>query len=129
MAYFPTSILLLIFANSCILTTMSSQCFKEHSFPFQELDIAMNDKKNKHDILVYTKDHCPYCDRAKELLQKKGASFREINLTEHPELIPEMIERSQRKTVPQIFINHQSIGGCDDLYELESSGKLDLLLA
>ena len=82
-------------------------------------------------ITIYTKNYCPYCNKAKSLLTRKGQrNFTEINITHDENLQKEMIEKSGgRKTVPQIFINGQSVGGCDDLYALESAGKLDALLA
>lgn len=84
---------------------------------------------SKASITIYTKVYCPYCVRAKALLTQKGVSFTEFRIDEQPELRPEMIEKAQgRTTVPQIFINGQHIGGCDDLYALEAQGKLDPLL-
>ncbi|RUR09280.1 glutaredoxin 3 [Legionella sp. km772] len=80
-------------------------------------------------IIIYSKDYCPYCTRAKELLLKKNQRYTEFNIGKHPELRTEMISKSRgRTTVPQIFINGQHIGGCDDLYALEDQGKLDELL-
>jgi glutaredoxin 3 len=80
-------------------------------------------------IVIYTKNICPYCERAKTLLNSKKAIFDEINI-EHNELLRDkMIAMAGgRKTVPQIFIGKAHIGGCDDLYELESRGELDKLL-
>lgn len=81
------------------------------------------------EIEIYTTKICPYCVRAKSLLQKKGQSFREIDVTTDEELRNKMIERAGgRRTVPQIFINGKHIGGSDDLYTLDSQGKLDSLL-
>lgn len=79
-------------------------------------------------IIVYTKKHCPYCDRAKHLLQNKGANFDEISVDLDEKKREQMIEKSGRRTVPQIFINDQSIGGFDELWALEQQGKLDPLL-
>jgi glutaredoxin 3 len=80
-------------------------------------------------VLIYTKTTCPFCVRAKALLAKKGAAFQEIEITDNPALRSEMIEKAKgRTTVPQIFINGQHIGGCDDLHALEDQGKLDALL-
>jgi glutaredoxin 3 len=80
-------------------------------------------------VLIYTKTTCPFCVRAKALLTKKGAAFQEIEITDNPALRSEMIEKAKgRTTVPQIFINGQHIGGCDDLHALEDQGKLDALL-
>ncbi len=81
-------------------------------------------------IIVYTKDYCPYCARAKDLLTRKGQKFNEIDITHDEALQQEMITKSGgRRTVPQIFINNTHVGGCDDLHALEKEGKLDTLLA
>jgi glutaredoxin 3 len=80
-------------------------------------------------IDIYTAMFCGYCARAKALLQKKGAAFREIDVSDSPKLRQEMVERAGgRRTVPQIFIGGAHIGGCDDLYALEAKGELDALL-
>lgn len=83
------------------------------------------------DIVLYTTPVCPYCVRAKDLLKRKGhGNYREIDITQDPGAMKEMLARSGgRKTVPQIFINGQHIGGCDDLYALDAAGKLDNLLS
>jgi glutaredoxin 3 len=80
-------------------------------------------------IEMYATSWCPYCERAQQLLRRKGAAFEEISIETHPERRAEMIERSGRRTVPQIFIDGRHIGGCDDLYALEQAGGLDPLLA
>ncbi|WP_127959190.1 glutaredoxin 3 [Serratia microhaemolytica] len=79
-------------------------------------------------IEIYTKATCPYCHRAKALLTSKGATFDEIAIDGDEEKRQRMIARSGRSTVPQIFINDQHIGGCDDLHELDAQGGLDRLL-
>ncbi len=79
-------------------------------------------------IEIYTKGYCPYCVRAKHLLDAKAISYSEYHLEQNALLVEEMIGRSGRKTVPQIFINNKHIGGCDDLYSLEQQGLLDPLL-
>ena len=80
-------------------------------------------------IIIYTTTTCPYCVRAKALLDRKGATYQEINV-EDPSIREEMIQKAGgRKTVPQIFIGDFHVGGCDDLYELEKQGKLDQRLA
>ena len=82
------------------------------------------------EIEIYTANYCPYCTRAKELLKRKGAKFKEIDVTDDTRLRVEAMKRSGgRKTVPQIFINNQSIGGCDDLHDMDAKGELDKLLA
>ena len=79
------------------------------------------------EITIYTKDICPYCVRAKALLQRKGKNFREIKISDDATR-SEMIKKSGgRMTVPQIFIGDFHVGGCDDLYALEAAGKLDEL--
>lgn len=79
-------------------------------------------------IDIYTKQTCPFCHRAKALLEKKGAAFNEIPIDGDAEKRAGMIERSGRTTVPQVFINGTHIGGCDDLYALEAEQGLDPLL-
>ena len=81
------------------------------------------------DIIIYTKDYCPYCVKAKKLLEIKKQQFKEIDLTKEPEAAAKMVELAGgRKTVPQIFINGKHVGGCDDLYALNDKGELDTLL-
>lgn len=80
---------------------------------------------------MYTKNYCPYCVKAKALLKIKGVDtlVEEINIEKDSTKIKEMLTRSGgRKTVPQIFINNTHVGGCDDLYALEESGKLTEML-
>ncbi|MCF6179342.1 MAG: glutaredoxin 3 [Geopsychrobacter sp.] len=77
---------------------------------------------------IYTKDYCPYCQRAKELLSIKGIRFIEHDVTRDSELESLMRKRTGRHTVPQIFIADQHIGGCDELFALDEQGKLDPLL-
>jgi glutaredoxin 3 len=79
-------------------------------------------------VTVYTSDWCPYCRRAKDLLARKNVSFSEINVEDDLKFREEMIARSNRRTVPQIFIGDKHVGGCDDLFELDRSGELDRLL-
>lgn len=81
-------------------------------------------------IEIYVTKICPYCVRAKALLQKKGASWTEIDVSDDADLRAAMVERAGgRRTVPQIFIDGQHVGGCDDLYALDARGGLDPLLA
>ena len=80
------------------------------------------------EIIIYSTEVCPYCVRAKALLQRKGAAFVEIKITDDATR-EEMIKKSGGlRTVPQIFIGGRHVGGCDDLYALNASGKLDELL-
>ena len=82
------------------------------------------------DIEIYTQPWCPFCERAVYVLTKKGAEFREINA---PNGSPERLEARDRSggrtSVPQIFIDGQHVGGCDDLLALDRAGKLDPLLS
>lgn len=81
-------------------------------------------------VEIYSTTVCPFCVRAKMLLDKKKAAYEEINLTTDPGRREEMLSRSNgMRTVPQIFINGKHIGGCDDLYELDMDDGLDPLLA
>jgi thioredoxin reductase (NADPH) len=77
---------------------------------------------------MYTKNVCPYCDRAKALLQSKGVQWEEINIESVDGALDEMIERSRQRTVPQIWIDDVHVGGSDDLFALDAEGKLDPLL-
>lgn len=80
-------------------------------------------------IDIYTTTYCPYCVRAKALLQQKGVAFEEFNIDHEPTLRPEMIARSNGKTsVPQIFIDEKHVGGCDELFSLHAGNDLDPLL-
>jgi glutaredoxin 3 len=80
-------------------------------------------------VTIYTRDYCYYCQAAKELLKRKAVAFTEINTTGKSELRAEMLSRANgRTTVPQIFVGAVHVGGCDDLYALETSGRLDPLL-
>ncbi len=80
-------------------------------------------------VVIYTTTICPYCVRAKMLLQKKGVAYEEINVGNDHEMRLKLVEMTRQRTVPQIFINDRPIGGCDELYALERQGALDPLLA
>ncbi len=81
-------------------------------------------------VEVYSGSYCPYCVRAKELLTRKGVSFTEYEVDKDMDLREQMMKRAPGyKTIPQIFINDQYVGGCDDLYALDRAGKLDGMLA
>lgn len=81
------------------------------------------------DIIIYTTNTCPYCHAAKNLLEMKKVSYEEIDVSGNPALRAKMTEKAGGITsVPQIFINGQHIGGCEDLYNLEKQAKLDPLL-
>lgn len=80
-------------------------------------------------IEVYSSRWCGFCMRAKMLLDSKGVEYNEIDVDQDSALRAQMMQRSGRRTVPQIFIDEVHVGGCDDLFALERSGKLDELLA
>jgi glutaredoxin 3 len=85
---------------------------------------------NTPDIIVYSTGWCPYCVRARALLERKGLPFREIKVDENPAEREAMLARSGgRRTVPQIFIGDHHVGGFDELYALDKAGKLDELTA
>ena len=79
-------------------------------------------------VEIYSTDLCPFCSRAKMLLDKKGVRYTEYRIDHQIELRDEMIERSDRTSVPQIFINEKHVGGFDDLAELDVDDELDTLL-
>ena len=79
-------------------------------------------------VTLYTSAWCPYCRRAKDLLAQKKVDFGEINVEDDLKFREEMIARSNRRTVPQIFIGDKHVGGCDELFELDRSGELDRLI-
>lgn len=81
-------------------------------------------------VEIFTTAFCPYCDRARALLERKGVAYREIDAPHGSAARKDAIARSGgRTTVPQIFINGRSVGGSDDLAALERAGRLDALLA
>ena len=79
-------------------------------------------------IRVYSGPNCPYCDKAKALLRRKGVEFEEIDVQVDPEAMKQVIEKTGKRTIPQIFIDDFHVGGCDDLYAYEELDKLDALL-
>jgi len=78
--------------------------------------------------VMYTTSWCPYCSRARQLLEQKGVAIEEIDVDARPGARQEMMSRSGRRTVPQIFIGDTHVGGCDDLLDLDARGGLDKLL-
>ncbi len=80
-------------------------------------------------VVIYSSAHCPYCVMAKRLLEQKGVNYTEIRVDLEPEKRQEMIQKSQRRTVPQIFINGESIGGYTDLVAIYQANRLDSLLS
>lgn len=81
-------------------------------------------------VEIYTTPFCPYCTRAKRLLDRKGVAFTEIDVWQEPGRRGEMVERADgRRTVPQVFIGGRGVGGSDELHALDAAGRLDGLLA
>lgn len=80
-------------------------------------------------VIMYSSRFCPFCSRAKGLLSKKGAKFQELIVDGDNALRKEMMDKSKRHTVPQIWIGDTHVGGCDELFALDRAGKLDSLLA
>ena len=80
-------------------------------------------------VTLYTTRFCPYCIRARRLLDAKGVEYTDIAVDDEPEKRVEMMQRSGRRTVPQIWIGERHIGGCDELHALDRRGELDGLLA
>ncbi len=81
------------------------------------------------EVVMYCTDTCPYCQRAEKLLTKKGVEITKINVEGNQAALREMIKRTGRNTVPQIFIGDRHVGGFDDLAELDMDDELDPLLA
>lgn len=79
-------------------------------------------------VTIYTTDYCPYCVRAKALLQRKNVQFEEIKIVSDEAREVMIVKAGGMRTVPQIFIDEKHIGGCDELYELDRQKKLDELL-
>ncbi len=100
----------------------SKAAFRREELPFSEFFMA--------DVVIYTRQMCGYCARAKSLLTSKGVEYVEHDATFSQELRQEMMAKANgRSTFPQIFIGNTHIGGCDDLHALDRDGKLDGLLA
>ena len=81
------------------------------------------------DVQMYKTNYCPYCVRAAALLKRKGVAYKEIDVSNDDVAREWLIEATGQRTVPQIFINGRSVGGCDELHALERAGHLDALLS
>lgn len=80
------------------------------------------------DVVIYRTQHCPYCDMAERLFESMGVDFEEIDVTHDTETREELVERTGRKTVPQIFIDDEAVGGFESVQELKKEGKLQEML-
>lgn len=83
---------------------------------------------NMKPVKIYTTPTCPFCVRAKRLLQKKNVPYEEIDVSDNDQERVSLLQRTGRRTVPQIFIGEKHVGGSDDLYALDAQGELDSLL-
>lgn len=81
------------------------------------------------DVKIYTTPWCPYCIRAKKLLDSKGVPYQDYNVAYDQAMRQKLLEQTGSRTVPQVFINNSPVGGCDDLHALDARGELDSLLA
>ncbi|MFV1872649.1 MAG: glutaredoxin 3 [Oleiphilus sp.] len=80
------------------------------------------------EVVIYSSNYCPFCFRAKAIFQQKSVAFNELNVDANSELRKEMMHKSGRRTVPQIWIGDTHVGGCDELMALQQNGELDKLL-
>ncbi len=80
-------------------------------------------------VIIYTKEYCPYCQAAKQLLSSKGVLFEEIDVTDNEDRLEKLIERTGHQTVPQVFIGEKFVGGFTELKALDNSGELDKALS
>lgn len=94
----------------------------------QAPDTTSESGPDSTEVVMYATRFCPYCMRARALLSQKGITFTEIAVDGKPELRAEMVEKSGRYTVPQIWIDEKHIGGCDELMALDRAGELDPML-
>ncbi len=82
------------------------------------------------EIIIYSRETCPFCIQAKNLLQAKNVSYQDIDVEKNPEKMEEMIKKAEGETsVPQIFVDNKRIGGCNELYALEDKGELDVIIS
>lgn len=113
---------------TCTFLTIGTGVYLSEGNALQN-KFTLERKKSLMSIVIYTTPSCPYCVRAKKLLESKGMKYDEINVAVDQEARLQMIEKAGGKTsVPQIFINDKHIGGSDDLFALDRAGKLDPLL-
>lgn len=80
-------------------------------------------------VVVYVTDYCPYCTRAKSLLERRGIAYDEVDVSNDPDKRAWLVSTTKRRTVPQIFIDGTPVGGSDDLHALDRSGKLAEMMA
>lgn len=83
---------------------------------------------SQRNVVVYSADYCPFCQRAKALLAARGIEFQLIDVEAEPEKRAEMMQRSGQRTIPQVFVGDHHVGGCDQLMAADKSGELSRLL-
>jgi glutaredoxin 3 len=110
------------------LTGQAQVSSDNHGSSLSKRSATMGTQKTP-DVTMYTTRYCPYCVRARILLEGKGIEFKDIAVDGNPTLRQEMVGKSMSHTVPQIWIGDEHIGGCDELYQLERQGELDSLLS
>ena len=81
------------------------------------------------EVKIYTKSTCPFCIKIKQFFTDKSVPFENVDLTNNPDELAALKERTGMRTVPQVFIGGELVGGCDDVLQLDAEGKLDALLA
>ncbi len=111
-----------------IVDDIKARLFRESEPDSDVDDIGTDETVNTPAVVMYSTRFCPFCVRAKALLQHKNVRFRDIAVDGKPDLRREMAEKSGRHTVPQIWIGDLHVGGCDELMQLEREGRLDGLL-
>lgn len=89
----------------------------------------MHFKETMSDVVVYTTDYCPYCTRAKALLDKRGIAYEEVDVSSDPAKRQWLVATTGRRTVPQVFVKGQPVGGSDELHALDRSGELAKMLS
>jgi glutaredoxin 3 len=109
-----------------MLDDIKGRLFGDRDLPIP--DSTLVHKPNSAEVVMYATRFCPYCMRARALLSQKGVAFSEVAVDGKPELRTEMVEKSGRYTVPQIWIDDEHIGGCDELMALDRAGQLDPIL-
>lgn len=112
----------------CVPRCLTAYCYQKAGYVCPVVFQAEFRLMSVH-IEIYTWPHCPYCHRAKALLDAKGVAYTEIDVLDNTAKRAEMEQRSGRRTVPQIFIGGTHVGGCDDLHALDEKGGLDPMLA
>ncbi len=121
---FRRNFLILVLALCSILLSYTAKMFNKSDHHLREKFMQAENVK----IVIYTKPTCGYCIKAKNFLKDMNVQYDEIDVAQNPELHAELIEQTNSRTVPLIFINDQYIGGCSDMLEMAEDGRLQKLL-